>query len=56
MTKEEKELAIKAAIEKRTKVQTGEGKTNEHAALLKAEKEKRGAKKEKVHGNESTMY
>jgi hypothetical protein len=56
LTKEEKEAAIKAAMEKRTKVQNVDGKTNEHAKLLKAEKEKRGAKKEKVHGNESTMY
>jgi|TARA_B110001450_G_C17554563_1_gene454108 hypothetical protein len=44
-------------MEKRSgKVQNVDSKANDHAALLKAEKDKRGAKKDKVHGNEATKY
>ena len=52
MSKDEKEAAIKAALAKRgniQKVQTNADRSN-LANQVKQEKEKRGAKKPKVHG------
>ena len=53
MTAEERQAAIDAALKKRgAKVQNIDSKAQDHAALLKSEEEKRGAKKPKVHGTE----
>jgi hypothetical protein len=51
MTPEEMKAAAKAAMEKRTKVKNVDAQSDT-ANILKAEKEKRGAKKAKVHGTE----
>jgi len=52
MTPEEKQAAIKAAMSKRGAIQQKINKDDKSviASSLKAEKEKRGAKKAKVHG------
>ena len=57
MTPEEKQAAIDAALKKRgAKVQNIDSKAQDHAAALKSEKEKRGAKKPKVHGTEKLYW
>ena len=50
MTEEERKAAVKAAMEKRNAKNITKEKDSTTAAIAKAEKDKRGAKKEKKHG------